>query len=32
VVNAEGRLVGILTEHDFMDLSAALLERWLQED
>ena len=31
VVNAEGRLVGIVTEHDFMELSAALLERWLSE-
>jgi CBS domain-containing protein len=32
VVNAEGRLVGIITEHDFMDLSAALLERWLNDE
>jgi CBS domain-containing protein len=31
VVNVEGRLVGIVTEHDFMELSAALLERWLSE-
>jgi len=31
VVNAQGRLVGIVTEHDFMELSAALLERWLSE-
>ena len=31
VVNAEKRLVGIVTEHDFMELSAALLERWLSE-
>ena len=31
VVNAEERLVGIVTEHDFMELSAALLERWLSE-
>ena len=31
VVNGEGRLVGIVTEHDFMELSAALLERWLGE-
>lgn len=32
VVNAEGRLVGIITEHDFMELSAALLERWLSDE
>jgi CBS domain-containing protein/gamma-glutamyl:cysteine ligase YbdK (ATP-grasp superfamily) len=32
VVNEQGRLVGIVTEHDFMDLSAALLERWLREE
>jgi len=31
VVNAQGRLVGIVTEHDFMELSAALLESWLSE-
>jgi len=31
VVNAQGRLVGIVTEHDFMELSATLLERWLSE-
>ncbi|MBK7642554.1 MAG: CBS domain-containing protein [Planctomycetes bacterium] len=29
VVNSDGRLVGIVTEHDFMELSATLLERWL---
>ncbi|MFM7280256.1 MAG: CBS domain-containing protein, partial [Planctomycetia bacterium] len=32
VVNADGRLVGIITEHDFMDLSSALLERWLNDE
>jgi CBS domain-containing protein len=32
VANAEGRLVGIITEHDFMELSAALLERWLSDE
>jgi CBS domain-containing protein len=31
VVNAQARLVGIVTEHDFMELSAALLESWLSE-
>jgi CBS domain-containing protein len=26
----DGRLVGIVTEHDFIELSAVLLERWLR--
>jgi len=28
----DGKLVGIVTEHDFMELSRRLLERWLRED
>jgi CBS domain-containing protein/gamma-glutamyl:cysteine ligase YbdK (ATP-grasp superfamily) len=27
----DGKLVGIVTEHDFMELSRRLLERWLRE-
>jgi CBS domain-containing protein len=27
----DGRLVGIVTEHDFIELSAVLLDRWLEE-
>jgi CBS domain-containing protein/gamma-glutamyl:cysteine ligase YbdK (ATP-grasp superfamily) len=27
----DGRLVGIVTEHDFVELAALLLERWLRE-
>jgi len=26
----DGRLVGVLTEHDFLELSSVLLERWLE--
>jgi CBS domain-containing protein len=28
----DGKLVGIITEHDFFSLSATLLERWLRAD
>jgi CBS domain-containing protein len=27
----EGRLVGVLTEHDFMELASVLLDRWLKD-
>jgi CBS domain-containing protein len=27
----DGRLVGVLTEHDFLELSSVLLDRWLKE-
>ncbi len=27
----DGRLVGVLTEHDFMELASVLLERWLKD-
>ena len=27
----DGRLVGIVTEHDFIELSSVLLDRWLEE-
>lgn len=27
----DGRLVGVLTEHDFLELSSVLLERWLKD-
>lgn len=27
-----GRLVGVLTEHDFLELSSVLLDRWLKDD
>jgi CBS domain-containing protein len=28
----DGRLVGIVTEHDFMDATAVLLDRWLRTE
>ena len=27
----EGKLVGVLTEHDFMELASVLLDRWLKD-
>ena len=27
----DGRLVGVLTEHDFMELASVLLDRWLKD-
>ena len=27
-----GKLVGIVTEHDFVEISKSLLHRWLRED
>ena len=27
----DGRLIGIVTEHDFFDLAGGLLERWLKD-
>jgi CBS domain-containing protein len=32
VVNADNRLVGIVTEHDFVEISAKLLDRWLRRE
>ena len=32
VVNEQDRLVGIVTEHDFFNISARLLDSWLRQD
>ncbi len=31
-VVSEGKLVGIITEHDFFEIAGVLLERWLKNE